>query len=99
MTDEAVTVEQVQEEEHAHPPYWIIFVILVVLTVIEVAFADLDWRLIAVGTMVAVAIAKIYYIAQYFMHLKFDSKILTLIAAVPLVFGSVMAIALLMDFL
>ena len=85
-------------EEHWHPPYWTVFIILLVLTAIEMGLAFFSVKWIAVTLMIFIAIVKILAIARYFMHLKFDAKILGVIACAPLFFASPMAFYLLLDF-
>ena len=87
-----------EHEEHWHPPYWRVFVILLVLTAIEMLLAFFPVRWIAISLMVIIAIAKILYIGRYFMHLKFDQKFLGAIACAPLLFASPMVFYLLLDF-
>jgi len=98
LQDPASQVPQ-DQEEHWHPPYWQIFGILLALTAVEMGLAFFPLRSLGIALMVVVAIAKILYIARYFMHLKFDARILLLVACSPLVFASFMIFYLLLDFL
>ena len=91
--------EAVAEIEHeAHPPYGKVFLILVALTAIEVALPLTVERDIAWIPMVFIAIWKICLIGGYFMHLKFDQRLLMLISIVPVFFGSILAFGLLMEY-
>ncbi len=94
MEANAVTTE----EEHWHPPYWKIFVILLVLTVLEMGLAFFPVRWIALSLMTIIAVTKIAYIARYFMHLKFDQRLLGAVACMPIFFTSCMIFYLLLEF-
>ena len=87
-------------EAHDHPPYGRIFIILTVLTVIEVglAFVGRGFFAIAITLLIAIAVVKIAYIGRYFMHLKFDARILSLIALAPALCATIMAFYLLMEY-
>ncbi len=58
---------------------WISLLILTFLSV-EASFAEFRW--FAVGVALFIATAKALIVAIYFMHLKFDSKILSVMVAV-----------------
>ena len=60
---------------------WISLLILTFLSV-EASFAEFRW--FAVGVALFIATAKALIVAIYFMHLKFDSKILSVMAAVTI---------------
>ena len=60
---------------------WISLLILTFLSV-EASFAEFRW--FAVGVALFIATAKVLIVAIYFMHLKFDSKILSVMAAVTI---------------
>lgn len=87
------------EEAHTHPPYMKIFAILVALTIVEVLipFTLHANRGLAATLLIVISVVKILFIARYFMHLKFDARILGLVACAPLVCASIMSIALLWD--
>lgn len=65
--------------EHHHPTerqYWIVFVILAVLTAIEVAWSYLGLEGISLWLpLLAMMVAKFVLVAGEFMHLRFDMKI------------------------
>lgn len=84
---------------HAHPPYMMVFFFLVALTVVEVAipFAMTSSKGLAATLLIVISVVKILTIARYFMHLKFDAKVLGLIACAPLVCASIMSFVLLWD--
>ncbi|MSR75630.1 MAG: hypothetical protein EXS14_09215 [Planctomycetes bacterium] len=84
---------------HAHPPYLKVFALLVALTVVEVVvpFVLTGSRGIAATLLIVISVVKILFIARYFMHLKFDAKILGLVACAPLVCASILSFVLLWD--
>ncbi len=84
---------------HAHPPYMKVFFFLVFLTIVEVAipFTMTGSKGLATTLLLVISVVKILTIARYFMHLKFDAKILGLIACAPLVCASIMSFVLLWD--
>ena len=72
-------------DTHArHPNYVGVCWGLLVLTIIEVAVAYQSiGRGVKIGTLLTLAITKALLVALYYMHLKFDRRLLTLIAATP----------------
>ena len=65
--------------------YWIIFVVLAVLTVLEVGVAMVHGQKVAVVTaLIGLALAKAAIVALFYMHLKHETKILKLSVAIPL---------------
>jgi caa(3)-type oxidase subunit IV len=80
-----------EAKAHKHPNYMAVFVALAVLTAIEVilAQAGLPHKLM-VTSLIALALIKAGLVAQVFMHLKYDAKILSIIAYVPLVIAGIL---------
>lgn len=72
-------------EAHKAPNYMLIFYWLAALTAIEVAVAYLpeSMRALMVASLVGLAVAKAALVAMYFMHLKFETRTLSLIALTP----------------
>jgi cytochrome c oxidase subunit 4 len=66
--------------------YWKIFVVLAVLTVIEVAVAQVPGigKGLLISALVLLAAAKAACVALYYMHLKYETKILRWSVAIPL---------------
>ena len=95
------------EEPHGHTeamphhpvPYFLIFGLLVVLTVVTVAVAFIDIRSEVVKVLLALTIAsvKASAVALFFMHLKFEGKLIYLILIVPLLLCIVLVVALIPD--
>jgi len=65
--------------DHAHPTekqYWIIFVVLAVVTAIEVAWSYLGFEGPAeVLPLIAMMVFKFILVGAIFMHLYFDGKV------------------------
>jgi cytochrome c oxidase subunit IV len=77
------------ETAHAHPrPYGRIFLALLVLTIVEIGIAGLPIpKLAIVLGLLTFAIAKAALVAMFYMHLKFEKVLLTLVALAPLIFS------------
>lgn len=84
---------------HTHPPYMKVFAFLVALTVVEVAIPFLlkESHGLAVTLLLVISVVKILAIARYFMHLKFDARLLGLVACAPLVCASILTFVLLWE--
>jgi cytochrome c oxidase subunit 4 len=85
-------------ESHKHPNYMAIFWILAILTVVEIAVVFLPFGKIVNGTMLCVlAVTKAALVAAYFMHLKFETRTLALIAITPLTIATLLVFVILPD--
>ena len=67
-------------DDHAHHPtekqYWVVFVILAVFTAVEVAWSFLGLEgPVLVIPLIIMMVVKFFLVAGYFMHLRFDLKI------------------------
>ncbi|MDQ7028627.1 MAG: cytochrome C oxidase subunit IV family protein [Ardenticatenia bacterium] len=78
----------------AHPNYWLIGVVLSVLTVLELAVtSSYVIRLLNMSEFVTnvallvFALAKGAFVVAYYMHLKFDSRVYTTMFAVGILFA------------
>jgi cytochrome c oxidase subunit IV len=93
MTSEA---REIAHDQHTHPgprEYVYIFIILFVLTAIEIGlyYAEVwDWvaRGIAIPTLIFLSTIKFVLVVMYYMHLKFDSKAFTGMFAFGLALGA-----------
>ena len=84
--------------EHKHPNYMAIFWTLAVLTVVEIAVVFLPFSKVVNGTMLtALATSKAALVAMYFMHLKFETRTLGLIALTPLAIATLLVFVILPD--
>lgn len=84
--------------EHKHPNYMAIFWILAVLTVVEIAVVFLPFGKLVNGTLLCgLAVGKAALVAMYFMHLKFETRTLGLIAITPLAIATLLVFVILPD--
>jgi cytochrome c oxidase subunit 4 len=95
--DAAATLD---EGAHAsHPPYMLIWFVLLVLTLAEVGYAFLSlpkfW--LALG-LIVMAVWKALLVALYFMHLRWEPKRLWVLAVSPLPLVAILILAVLMEY-
>lgn len=57
--------------------YWMIGIILAVLTAMEVAAYYMELGAFEVPILLILSVAKFVLVVMFFMHLKFDSKVFT----------------------
>ena len=88
-----------EEQEHAHPRYILIWVILLVLTLAEVgyAFLDLPKVVLAIG-LVLMAVWKAVMVAMYYMHLKYEPRRLWILAISPIPLAFILVLAVMTEF-
>ena len=83
---------------HKHPNYMAIFWWLAILTVVEIGVVFLPFGKFVNGTLLcALALGKASLVAMYFMHLKFETRTLGLIAITPLVIATLLVFVILPD--
>jgi len=83
---------------HKHPNYMAIFWWLAILTIVELAVVFMPLAKLTIGVLLcALALAKAAMVAMYFMHLKFEVRMLGLIAVTPLVIATLLIFLLLPD--
>jgi len=77
-----------QGQEHKHPPtatYVAIGVILTIITVIEVGvFYVPAFKPVLAPVLLILSAAKFAIVVMFYMHLKFDHKLFTLVFLLPL---------------
>src|SRR3954469_14961724 len=103
----SVTSSRMPEPEHAHTeaaphheiPYGKVFVALVALTVVTVAVALHRFEVEIINVLLALAVASVKgsLVALYFMHLKYEGKLIYLIFIVPLCLSVLLICALIPD--
>ncbi len=88
-----------EEQEHAHPRYMLIWLILAVLTAAEVgyAFLSLPKIVLAVG-LVIMALWKAALVAMYYMHLRYEPARLWILAISPLPLAVILVLAVITEF-
>ena len=79
--------------------YVAIFILLVALTIVTVAVAFIHIRSELVKVLIALLIASIKaaFVAFYFMHLKFEGRLIYLILFLPLFLSVILVLALIPD--
>lgn len=84
--------------DHAEPNYWMVWLALAVLTVIELTVARVPHaKAFVIISLCALALTKAALVALYFMHLKFEKYALILIVLSPLVLSAIVYIGLVPD--
>ena len=87
-----------QTGEHKHPNYMAIFWWLAALTVVELAVIFMPLTKLIIGVLLcALALTKAALVAMYFMHLRFETRTLGLIALTPLTIGVLLVLLLVWD--
>ncbi len=88
---------------HGHKPnikeYLVIFVVLAVLTALEVALAQVPGvsrKLIGLG-LVGLALTKAAIVGLYYMHLKHETRVLKLTVALPMAAPAIYAVVLISE--
>src|SRR5256886_13021599 len=81
--------------EHKHPNYMAIFWYLAILTAIEIAviYAPLP-KVTIVVLLCGLALGKAALVAMYFMHLRFETRTLGLVAITPLMIATLLVFLL-----
>jgi len=91
-------------DDHGHPSefkYVKIAAFLALITVVEVAIYYIQWFHDAgtlVPTLIVLSAVKFYTVVAYFMHLKFDHKLLSFWMVFGLFLGAVIVITLMLLF-
>jgi cytochrome c oxidase subunit 4 len=82
---------EIMHDQHSHPvgetrTYWVIGVILILATVVEVSayFFASSYGALATPVVLTVSGAKFVLVAMFYMHLKYDSKVFTGVFIFPM---------------
>jgi cytochrome c oxidase subunit 4 len=88
------------EPDH-HSPYFTVFIVLVVLTAATVAIAQYRFPHEIINVLLALLVAclKAGCVAMIFMHLRYEGKLIYLIAIVPLILCVLLVTSLIPDIL
>jgi cytochrome c oxidase subunit 4 len=87
-------------DDHAEPDYWMVWLALAVLTIVELLVAQVQspgTRAFVIFSLCALALVKAALVAAYFMHLKFERSALILIVLSPLLLSGILYIGLVPD--
>ncbi|MDP9129097.1 MAG: cytochrome C oxidase subunit IV family protein [Candidatus Binatota bacterium] len=83
---------------HSHHNYIKIFIILSVLTAVEIGVTFLGLpRTLLVTLLVGLAVWKAALVALHFMHLKIEKRTLTIVAVIPFILCVFLSLMLLPD--
>ena len=84
---------------HPAPNYYLIWLILFILTLAEVgvAFISAIPKQILIVILLAMAVWKALLVAMYYMHLKFEPKKLWIMAAAPLPLAVILVVIVLSE--
>ena len=84
--------------DHKHPNYMAIFWYLAILTVVEIAVIYMPLAKLTIGVLLcALALGKATLVAMYFMHLRFETRTLGMVALTPLAIATLLVFLLLPD--
>ena len=73
-------------EAHPSPNYWLIWLYLFILTVLEIAVIYTPIaKIIIAALLISLACSKAALVGMYFMHLRFERLTLGIIALTPFV--------------
>ena len=90
-----------EEQEHKHPPYILIWVVLLVLTLAEVGMSlymtNVSRVWLGVG-LILMAVWKAVLVAMYYMHLKYEPARLWILAVSPLPLAVILVLAVISEF-
>jgi cytochrome c oxidase subunit 4 len=83
-----------------HPPYIGIWVLLAVLTGIELGVAFLPWaKRTLILILIFLAVWKALLVALYYMHLRFEPNRLRILAIAPLPLAVILVTAVITEFI
>ena len=81
-----------------HPNYIAVFWVLFIFTILEVGITKLPVpRFPMAIVLVGLAMTKALLVAMYYMHLKYEKRLLILIAISPLITAIILTLALVPD--
>jgi caa(3)-type oxidase subunit IV len=83
---------------HSKKEYFVVFVVLTVLTAVEVGlkYAPIS-RGALVGGLIVLALAKATCVALFYMHLKSETRSLKMVVGVPMLFPALYAVVLIIE--
>lgn len=85
--------------EEKHPPYMLIWAVLAVLMFGKVGVSYIGFsKPVAMTILVVISLLSAALVALYYMHLRFEPKLLWFIAASPLPLAAILILAVLTEF-
>lgn len=89
-----------QVTHRPHPNYIGVFIGLAILTAVELTVAFLPWeKRTIIVLLIFLAVWKALMVALYFMHLKYESNRLRILAIAPLPLAVIMVMAVITEYL
>ena len=83
----------------AHPNYIGVFLGLAVLTAVELGVAFLPWsKTTIILLLLLLAVWKALMVALYFMHLRFETNRIRILAIAPLPLAVILVVAVIQEF-
>jgi cytochrome c oxidase subunit 4 len=83
----------------AHPNYMGVFLGLAVLTAVELGVAFLPWsKITLIVILLFLAVWKALMVALYFMHLRYETRRLRILAISPLPLAVILVVAVIQEF-
>lgn len=83
---------------HSKKQYLVMFVVLTVLTGLEVGVKYLGLpRGIMIGSLISLALGKAALVALFFMHLKNETRSLKMVVGLPMCFPALYAVVLIIE--
>jgi cytochrome c oxidase subunit 4 len=91
-------------QHKSHPSYYLIWVVLGVLTGIELYISSLgvkfNWdKTIVIVILVALAVWKAVLVALYYMHLRFEPRRLRILAIAPLPLAVILVVVVTREYI
>jgi cytochrome c oxidase subunit IV len=84
---------------HAQPKYLLIWFYLAALTGVELWVAGLAWaKSTIILLLIGLAVWKALLVALYFMHLRFETNRIRILAVAPLPLAVILVIAVIQEF-
>jgi len=91
-------MEQVQHPKH--PNYLAVFLGLALLTALDLGIAFLPWpKRTIVLLLIGLAVWKALLVGLYFMHLKFESNRIRILAVAPLPLAVILVVAVITEWI
>ena len=84
---------------HSKKQYFVVFIVLVALTILEVAVAKMlkEQKGVMIALLISMAVTKAGFVAMYYMHLASERRALKLVVGIPLLFPPFYAIVLMAE--
>ena len=99
IKDTAMSSENHNHHITPYKTHWIVLGVLLFLTFITVWIAQFDFKMLTVAVALGVATIKATVVALYFMHLKFDSKVLGIFFALVMIVYAAVIVLTFFDYL